>query len=333
MRLLLVGLLLVGGGGSAVGRTLEVGAGLAYAVPSEAAAVAVDGDTVSIAPGQYFDCSVWRANGLSIVGSGPGVVITDRACEGKAEFVIAGDGVTVRGLTFARIRVPDGNGAGIRLEGRGLAVEDSRFVNNQMAVLAGGHGGALRISGSYFGGNGAATSDHPLFAVLAGSLDLLRVEHSVFEGARGGGHVGSSARLVELVDDRFSDEGGGMSGPLVSVSGGSLLLEGSTVTLGPLAAERVGAVLVLGSVGTVEVRGNRLVEASGGVALVRNWSGAVAVSADNVVPEGVVAVSDEGAGYHRLRAEAAAARAAAGGLAGAVRHRVGEMARGLRLIP
>ena len=49
-------------------RTLEVGPGKQFAQPSQAAAAAQDGDRVVIAPGQYFDCAVWRQNNLIIEG-------------------------------------------------------------------------------------------------------------------------------------------------------------------------------------------------------------------------------------------------------------------------
>ena len=90
----------------AAARTLEVGPGHEYAQPSAASAVAQAGDTVSIAPGEYFDCAIWVADGLIIAGAPGGpVTITDMPCAGKAAFVIEGNGVTVRNLSFARIRV------------------------------------------------------------------------------------------------------------------------------------------------------------------------------------------------------------------------------------
>ena len=64
------------------------------------AAVAQDGNTVTIAPGTYYDCALWHASGLTIVGTGPDVEITDSACAGKAAFVIEGNDVVVRGLSF-----------------------------------------------------------------------------------------------------------------------------------------------------------------------------------------------------------------------------------------
>ena len=316
----------------AAARTLEVGFGRTYASPSEAAAAAADGDTVVIAPGSYFDCAIWRANRLTIAGTGGNVQITDRACAGKAAFVVEGDGVTIRGLTFARIRVPDGNGAGIRAEGRDLTVEDSRFVNNQVAILTSG-GGSLRISGCTFSGNGAGTGDHPLPAVLTGPLERLSVSRSVFEDPRGSGHIASSAARTELVGNRLSGEGGEMTRPLVSLNGSVVLLEGNTFTLSPTSADRPGAVLVVGDAEVVAVRGNTLVEPAGSVPMVRNWSGVAAAAYGNTVPDGVEAVSESGATFHRLRSRIAALRSSAREVAGNARHQVAQAARGLGLIP
>jgi hypothetical protein len=294
----------------------------------------VDGDTVTIAPGSYFDCATWRANGLTISGTGPDVVITDKACAGKAAFVIQGNGVTIRGLSFMRIRVPDGNGAGIRAEGRDLTVEDSRFVNNEVAILAGAEaGGSVRISGCTFTGNGTGAQDHKPYAVLAGPLDLLLVSHSVFEDAGGGGHIASTAVRTELIGDRLSDSGARTTGPLVSVNGGAVMLEGNTIDLGAGAADRPGAVLVFGDAEAVMVHGNTLIEPVGSVPLVRNWGGVGATDEDNTVPTGAVAVSESGSAYHRLRARIASLRSVVRGAAGAARHEVAEVARELRLVP
>ena len=322
----------------AAARVLEVGPGRAYPAPGAAAAAAQDGDTVAIAAGSYFDCAQWHASGLTIAGppndeNGPLVTITDKACAGKAAFVIGGDGVTVRGISFERIRVPDGNGAGIRAEGRDLTVLDSRFVNDQIGILAGGSGGFLKIAGTRFTGNGASFDGRPTHAVLAGALDLLRIEHSDFQQARGGDHVVSDARRTELVADHFADAGGHMSGPLVWVNGGALLLEGSTVDLAGGAADRPGAVLVTGDADTLTVRGNTLAEPDGHVPLLRNWSGADAIADANTVPPNVDAVSDSGATYHRLRSRIAGLRALAHDLARTVRHQVADLARGWKLMP
>src|SRR5205807_1432771 len=72
------------GSGSASARTITVGPGRDFATPSAAIASAADGDVVMIDPGQYFDCAVVKASHLTIEGAGPGVVMTDKTCQGKA---------------------------------------------------------------------------------------------------------------------------------------------------------------------------------------------------------------------------------------------------------
>src|SRR3982074_349304 len=73
---------------AAIARTLEVGPSKLYTMPSLAAADARDGDRIVIEPGEYFDCAVWRANGLTIEGADPDAtaVITDKTCLDKALF-------------------------------------------------------------------------------------------------------------------------------------------------------------------------------------------------------------------------------------------------------
>lgn len=315
-------------GAPAAARVLAVGPGQPYAQPSDAAAAAQDGDTVMIAPGAYFDCAIWRANRLTIAGQpgpdGPGAVLTDRACQGKAAFVIQGDAVTVRGLTFARIRVPDGNGAGIRAEGRDLVVEDSRFTDDQVGILAGGAdgngGGTLRIAGCAFLRGGYDADRRPTHAVLAGQLDRLTITRSRFAEARGGDHVVSDATRTELTDSDLTDAG--TAGPLVWARGDTLILRGNTITL-TTPADRPGAVLATGAMTTLVVRGNHLTAPDASVPLLRNWSTAGADAADNVTPDNAPAVSDAGARYHQARAWLARQRMAARKLVGSLARSMG----------
>ena len=135
-RRVLIALLLLGGAVQA--RTLEVGPDKDYKQPSEAAAAARAGDRIAIAPGEYFDCAILRADKLVFEGVGDPdkVVMTDKVCGGKGLLITVGNGITIRNLTLARARVPDGNGAGIRNEAPDLTVEGVRFVNNQNGILS-----------------------------------------------------------------------------------------------------------------------------------------------------------------------------------------------------
>lgn len=328
-------LAVVAGAAPAQARVLEVGPGRAYPLPSAAAADLKDGDSVDIAAGEYFDCAQLSASDLTISGppvgpDGPKVLLTDRACLGKAALVISGARVTVRGIGFTRIRVPDGNGAGIRAEGPDLTVQDCHFVNNQVGILSSAGSGALRIVGTSFIGNGSSVDGRPTHAVQAGALDLLRIEHSSFRNPRGGDHVVSAARRTDLLDNDFADESGRMSGPLVWVQGGALTLQRNSFRLDPGGADRPGAVLATGSSDGIVVRGNTLV--GGQVSLLRNWTDRDAVAEANTVPVGTDAVSASGATYHRWRARLAALREGAKDLYRLGRHEAAEFARAWRLI-
>ena len=119
------------------GDTLKVGPNQTYKAPSAAAAVAKNGDHIEIEPGQYFDCAVWNADNLVIEGTDSGVVITDKTCNGMGLFVIGGNNTTVRNLTLTRSRVPDMNGAGIRLVKGSLTVDTVKFIDNQTGLFGG----------------------------------------------------------------------------------------------------------------------------------------------------------------------------------------------------
>src|SRR5271166_737797 len=67
-------------------RTLEVGPGKPYRLPSQAVTAASDGDRIVIAPGTYADCAVVRQKNLVIEGSDRdgGAVLAGKTCMGKA---------------------------------------------------------------------------------------------------------------------------------------------------------------------------------------------------------------------------------------------------------
>jgi hypothetical protein len=284
---------------SAGARTLSVGPNQPFPGPSAAANAAQDGDIVLIEPGEYYDCAVWTHNHLVIAGTGPGVVITDTACQGKALFVITGDDTTIRGLTLARARVPDGNGAGIRQEGQGLTLERVRFVNNEVGLLAGAAGaGAIRISDCGFEGGGVGGGDRATFAVLVDAVSLLRIEGSSFKGVKGG-QINSLAARTELSGNRIGTGTGERPEVAVVSAGGHLVMEDNVLSIGPTAPRLAAAVLVTGQ-DAPRLRGNRLLNATGRSAvLLLDWSGSDPVLEGNQVGAGDVALSTSGLWRHR----------------------------------
>ena len=88
--------------------------------------------------GNYVrDVAIWNKSDLTIRGvGGPVRIIAGGAsAEAKATWVVRGDRIVVENLTFIGSRVPDRNGAGIRLERGRLKVVDCAFLDNQNGIL------------------------------------------------------------------------------------------------------------------------------------------------------------------------------------------------------
>jgi hypothetical protein len=298
---------------SASARTLVVGADRELKLPSAAASVATDGDTIVIDAGEYFDCAVWRANGLTIEGSEDNVVITDKACDGKALFIVSGNDIAIRNLTFARARVPDGNGAGIRAEGVNLRVEHSRFVNNESGILVNpAPSGTVTIVDSEFIGNGRCVGARCAHALAVDEIALLRVENCKFRDTKAGHHIASRALRSELIGDEIVDGAEGTSSYLVDIpSGGSLVMANSVLEKGPKSSNPATAIM-LGDESTTRPLGefgfsrNRFSNDTGAsTVFIRNWTHADVKLEDNILGDRTIAVSSDGYFLHQLRVWAA----------------------------
>jgi hypothetical protein len=80
---------------------------------------------------------VQTAGRISFVAAQPGTAVFDGVtCEGKAALVLRGRGARIEGLTFQNLRVPDGNGAGIRIEAGNLHIVETLFRNSEQGILS-----------------------------------------------------------------------------------------------------------------------------------------------------------------------------------------------------
>lgn len=300
----------------AAARELTAGPGREFDLPSKAIAAAADGDTVLIEPGTYFDCATLTANGVTVAGHAPGVVLSDKTCGGKAILVIQGDDAVVRDVTLARARVPDGNGAGVRLEGQSLLLQRVQFVNNEVGVLAGiGGPGSVHVVQCRFEGGGVA-GDKPSMAVLAGPVAVLQVQQSVFTGVKGS-QIGSTALQTELTGNRIET-----SRLAVSAASGNLLLEDNVLELAPDNTGRQAAVVASGDTRVV-MRRNRLANATGRpAAMLLDWSSETPKLEDNVVVPGDQEVRTDGVWRHRVGAVLHEVKAGVGSLMGIAKRQV-----------
>jgi hypothetical protein len=180
--------------------------------------------TILIAPGRYRQCAVQRDGRVAYVARRPGTAIFDGvACEGKAALVLGGRAAHVEGIVFQNIRVPDANGAGIRLESGDLTVRESYFRNGENGILAArDHRGTIRIDRSTFAGLGRCPEDqgcsHAIYNSGGGTLVVTR---SRFERGTGGHYVKSRGPRIELTDSSFDDSAGTATNYMVDLSNGA----------------------------------------------------------------------------------------------------------------
>jgi hypothetical protein len=244
----------------AAAATLMVGPGQTYAVPSQAAAVAQPGDTIIITPSTYHDCSVWKANNITIEASAPGVILTTTICMGKAIFVIPANNVTVSGITFTGAVAPDGNGAGIRAEGANLTVNNSTFSYDQDGILADpSPTSTITISGSEFYHDGACVGSGCAHGIYIGPIALLQVQNSTFYDTQVGHHIKSRAATTLVSGCDIEDGPTGTASFLVDIPfGGNLTISNTIMEKGPKAQNHTTAVSI-GEGGVTNVTNTLLV--------------------------------------------------------------------------
>lgn len=245
LRALVLGFLTLTAAGAAQAATLEVGPDKPFKQPSQAIAAAKPGDTVSIAPGQYYDCAVVPQDNLTIQGAAPGAVLTDTTCAGKALLVIDGNDITIRNLTLQRARVADHNGAGIRAEGGNLTIDHVQFRDNEEGILTADNPNAtIRVVGSEFVHNGSCEGSCA-HGIYTGRIHLLRVEHSRFFETQHAHSIKSKSLTTEVIDCDIEDGPKGTSSYQIDVpSGGSLLVEGTKMEKGPNAENHQYAIII-----------------------------------------------------------------------------------------
>jgi hypothetical protein len=181
--------------------------------------------TIIIAPGTYRQCAVQKAGSVAFRASVPGQSIFDSAtCEGKAALVLRGQAASIDGIIFQNMRVPDANGAGIRLEKGDLTITRAIFRNSEQGILtANDPSGAISIDRSTFSGLGRC--DRGLscaHSIYIGEYGALKVSNSRFERGNGGHYVKSRAARISVTDSAFDDTRGKDTNYMIDLPGGAV---------------------------------------------------------------------------------------------------------------
>ena len=192
--------------------------------------------TIRFASRRFADCAVQGAGSITYIAAEPGRAILDGVpCEGKAALVLRGRAARIEGLTFANIRVPDANGAGIRLEHGNLAVVQAWFRDSEQGILtADDPGASIAIDKSTFSRLGRC--DRGLscaHSIYIGDYGSLTVTRSRFEEGRGGHYVKSRSGRISVLNSSFDDAKGSTTNYMIDLPAGATgRIEGNTFVQG-----------------------------------------------------------------------------------------------------
>ncbi len=255
--------------------------------------------TIIIAPGTYRQCVVQEAGAIVYRAAQPGTVTFDSdVCEGKAAMVLRGRAAVVEGLTFRNMRVPDGNGSGIRLEKGDLTVNGSVFADSEEGILTHDDPTAtIRIDHSTFRGLGRC--DRGLscaHSIYIGHYGRLIVTRSRFEAGTGGHYIKTRSARVEITDNSIDDSQGRLTNYMIDLSNGSNGLIAGNVMVQGRDKDNYSAFITVAPEGRDQdsselvVRNNRAAFVPGLVrqsTFLANWTDDAVTIADNDLATGV----------------------------------------------
>jgi len=198
--------------GSASAATLSVGPGKTYAAPCAAFNAAKDGDIVEITGNNTYKgdvCGIARSN-LTIrgVNGRPLIDANGANAMGKAIWVVQGNNITIENVEMSGAKVPDQNGAALRLEGTGFTLRSSYLHDNENGILSGANTASdVLIEYTEFGHNGFGDGyTHNLYI---GNVKSLTFRYNYSHDANVGHNLKSRAQVNTIYNNRFSSSGAG----------------------------------------------------------------------------------------------------------------------------
>lgn len=223
----------------------QVGPTRTYSSPAAVSNLMADGDTLSIDaalypnhPQVYFgknNLLIRGIDGRPRLEAGPALANNSN---GKALFVIGGNGVTVESIEFALAAVPDHNGAGIRQEGCDLMVRNCFFIGNEMGILGGNYTNCTVIlEHNQFYNNGSPANPGYQHNVYINKIDSLIFRYNLSLNAIAEGHeLKSRARHNFILYNHLANRTTVDSRTIDLPNGGTAVLVGNIIEQGPSSA-------------------------------------------------------------------------------------------------
>jgi len=195
--------------------TLSVGAGKTYARPCQAFAVAKSGDIVEIDGSATYSgdvCGIGVSN-LTIrgVNGRPKIDAAGKNAMGKGTWVVQGSNIVIDNVEMYGAKVPDQNGAALRLEGTNFTLRNSFLHDNENGILANANASSnILVEHSEFARNGYGTGyTHNLYIGNVGSLTF---RYNYSHDANVGHNLKSRALVNTIAYNRFSSLPDGQAG-------------------------------------------------------------------------------------------------------------------------
>lgn len=196
-------------------KTMVVSPGTTYSTPCRAFAAAVAGDLIEIDGRSTYRgdvCGIYASN-LTIRGVNGRAKIdaAGKNAMGKAIWVVAGSNIVIENVEMFGAKVPDQNGAALRLEGTNFTLRTSFLHDNENGILSGTNTASnIVIENSEFGHNGFGTGyTHNLYIGNVGSLTF---RYNFSHDANVGHNLKSRARVNTIAYNRFSSLRAGETG-------------------------------------------------------------------------------------------------------------------------
>lgn len=205
--------------GQAHAATLSVGPGKTFVAPCAAFAAAKDGDTIEIVGDWTYNgdvCAIARSN-LTIRGvqGRPVIDAAGRNHAGKGTWLVTGNNITIENVEMLNAKVPDGNGAALRLEGTNFTLHQAFIHDNENGILSNANRNSnIVIEHSEFGHNGHGDGQtHNLYIGAAKSLTF---RYNYSHDAVIGHNLKSRAMVNMIAYNRFSSTPPGKTGSTAS---------------------------------------------------------------------------------------------------------------------